>query len=257
MINYKKIELESSKPWIMLVHGFTQNMEVFNKQVEFFSSSYNLILIDIRGHGGSAGMGGPYGIEEYADDVEEVIYKEQLTDLIYWGTHTGTAIALALYFRIGARFRAFILEGVVIPGYKMARTAELLGIFRNAAREQGVEAAKESWLSNDWFTAINAAPERSRRDEHAAIVANFKCEALLSDEEPKEIVDVSGRLGEVEIPALIINGSGDLLEFLEAASNFRVAPKARGVIIDDCGAFPNWESPDEVNRVVNDFLKTV
>jgi 2-hydroxy-6-oxonona-2,4-dienedioate hydrolase len=60
----------------------------------------------------------------------------------------------------------------------------------------------------------------------------------------------------VKSPALIIWGNNDALTGPAAADRLvGIIPGARRVVIDDAGHMPQWERPDEFNRVVAEFLK--
>jgi len=46
----------------------------FSEQVKYFQNrGYNLLLTDLRGHGESSDAAGPYGMEEYADDIVHIL----------------------------------------------------------------------------------------------------------------------------------------------------------------------------------------
>jgi 2-hydroxy-6-oxonona-2,4-dienedioate hydrolase len=68
-------------------------------------------------------------------------------------------------------------------------------------------------------------------------------------------------LGEEEVrtvksPTLIIWGKNDALTGPAAADRLAgIIPGARRVVIGDAGHMPQWERPDEFNRVVAEFLK--
>jgi 2-hydroxy-6-oxonona-2,4-dienedioate hydrolase len=62
-------------------------------------------------------------------------------------------------------------------------------------------------------------------------------------------------LGRIAIPTLIIWGREDRIVPLECAQMYQAAiAGARLAIIDRCGHFPQFERPEEFNRVLLDFL---
>ena len=76
-------------PWLTLVHALSQHRGVFSAQVEAFRASHRLLLIDLPGHGLSAGIPGPYGLEEYSAAVLAALDEARVERTIYFGTHTG------------------------------------------------------------------------------------------------------------------------------------------------------------------------
>jgi fermentation-respiration switch protein FrsA (DUF1100 family) len=73
MIGYEVVADGVARPWLTLVHGFSQNRRYFESALGHFAGQYRLLLIDLRGHGASAGTAGPFGIVEYAEDLERVM----------------------------------------------------------------------------------------------------------------------------------------------------------------------------------------
>lgn len=67
--------------------------------------------------------------------------------------------------------------------------------------------------------------------------------------------DYAPRLGSVTTPALIIWGQQDRFVPLAAGEDLRRAiPGSRLAVLPDCGHLPMWERPDDVNRLIADFL---
>jgi pimeloyl-ACP methyl ester carboxylesterase len=59
------------------------------------------------------------------------------------------------------------------------------------------------------------------------------------------------------IPLLVVAGDSDPLvtpEYVHGARG-RVAERARGGV--DCGHLPNWERPDEFNRMLSAFVSSL
>jgi pimeloyl-ACP methyl ester carboxylesterase len=97
-----------------MVHGFTQNCNYFSAQIPGFQKDFRILLTDLRGHGKSTSAAGPYGIEEYADDILMIIDEIGIEKAHYWGTHTGAAIGLVLALQQPERFSSLILEGTFL-----------------------------------------------------------------------------------------------------------------------------------------------
>lgn len=69
--------------------------------------------------------------------------------------------------------------------------------------------------------------------------------------------DFAPRLGSVTTPALIIWGQQDRFVPLAAGEDLqRTIPGSRLAVLPDCGHLPMWERPDDVNRLIMDFLSS-
>ena len=55
----------TGKP-IVLIHGWTMDSLVWSFFIEEFSADYTIIAVDLRGHGQSGSMPGPYNLKTFA-----------------------------------------------------------------------------------------------------------------------------------------------------------------------------------------------
>ena len=255
MIAYETLPA-AGRSWLTLVHGFSQNRRYFEPALPYLVGKFQLLLIDLRGHGRSGELPGPYGIEEYADDLERVFAAEGVERTHYWATHTGTAVGLVLALRRAALFDRLVLEGAVLPGFSMPRTAELQARAAGIARLQGVPAALEDWLEHaDWFSNMNEHPAATNAAGQRELVNEFSGAPWLSDLTPRPVTDVSFRLAEIDSPALLYNGERDLEEFKQGAAALEAGlANAERLEIAGAGGFPLWERPDRVVPLVLGFL---
>ena len=56
MLYYKVVNnkyLHKDKEWILMLHGIGGNLNIFKKQIDVLSENYNLLLVDLHGHGNS------------------------------------------------------------------------------------------------------------------------------------------------------------------------------------------------------------
>ena len=239
-----------------MVHGFSHHSGYFISQVREFQDDYRILLTDLRGHGQSSKMEGPFGVEEYADDVLEVIKEAGIQQAHYWGTHTGSAIWLVLALREPARFSSLILEGTFLPGFPMPRVGELLGRAKEITKTSSVVEAVEDWLTHaDWFDYMNAHPLECRVEELRAITRTFGGAPWLSELTARAVTPAADRLDEIIQPVLVYNGRNDIPDFLAAAEVLQKRLlNVQSAVIEHGGGFPGWEDPREVNNLVRQFL---
>jgi 3-oxoadipate enol-lactonase len=63
------------------------------------------------------------------------------------------------------------------------------------------------------------------------------------------------RLGEISVPTLIVVGADDVPDMSRIAAILEAGiPGSRRVTIDGAGHLPSLERPDELNRLLLDFL---
>ena len=69
------------------------------------------------------------------------------------------------------------------------------------------------------------------------------------------IPEVYQRLGKLDVPVLLLWGRYDRTLPLEQSRDILSAvPRAEFHVIEDCGHIPQYEKPDEVNPIIQQFL---
>ena len=257
--NYKTvIESGTGAPWLVMVHGMSQDHRVFSAQVEAFKDRYRILLIDLPGHGLSAALPGPFGHLELAAQVAGAMAAAGVSRCHYWATHTGTSLGLLLASERPERFRSLVLEGAVLPGHAMPSVDVELDRVREVARSEGVAEARRLWFDHaPWFEVMRRRPKECRADGHRAIVSEFSGAPWLYQGRAAAVAPIDKRLAVLELPVLLYNGAHDLGEFVAAAARLEeLLPRVTRAAIPEAGGFPAWEFPQRVNRLVAEFLSS-
>ena len=247
-INYA---IDGDGPWLTLLHGFSQSLDIWEPQIKRLAGSFRLLRIDLRGHGDSVIPDARYGLVEYAADVLAVLDALDIGATHLWGTHTGAGVGLLLAIEQPQRIATLALEGAIIPGAPQPDVDTWQARVREVAQRDGVPAARQIWFEQSpFFNGI------ARPDEHRAIVDTFRGVPWLETKPARSVPDVKVKLSTIRQHTLIINGARDLPEFLVTAERLeRTLPNARRYIIPDAGPFPAWDAPDAVTPLVAQFLE--
>ena len=51
LLGYEKIISGINNEWVVFIHGLGGNRNAFKKQIDDYKEKYNLLLIDLHGHG--------------------------------------------------------------------------------------------------------------------------------------------------------------------------------------------------------------
>ena len=98
MIHYKKYSNNKSKrEWVTFVHGAGGSSAIWKKQIPFFSNAFNLLLVDLSGHGYSTSnshqkSNDQISFESILNDVLEVLDKLNIKKSHFIGISLGTVI---------------------------------------------------------------------------------------------------------------------------------------------------------------------
>ncbi|MGH1484932.1 MAG: alpha/beta fold hydrolase [Cellvibrionaceae bacterium] len=248
---------DPSKPWLMMVHGVSQDSRIFSKQVDDFKAYFNLLLVDLPGHGQSASMDGPYGLLEFSENLKLAQDKAKITSSHFLGTHLGAGAGLLLAAHSPERINSLVLEAPVLPGHALPSVANTLTKVREAANSKGIETARKIWIEeSEWFAVIRNNPTECRAQEQWDIIEHFSGKPWLDQNLASPIESIDELLTTLKIPALIFNGEYDLADFRTAANKIsRLLKHSQQIIIPNGGGFPLWEYPTIVNEHVLNFYK--
>ncbi|WP_121666876.1 alpha/beta fold hydrolase [Mesonia aquimarina] len=84
----------AGKP-VVLLHGFLENSTMWNELVEEFSDKYQLITIDLFGHGKTEKVGYIHSMEQMAEAVNLVLQELTIEKAAFLGHSMGGYVALA------------------------------------------------------------------------------------------------------------------------------------------------------------------
>ena len=88
-----KTENRSNK-WITFIHGAGGNSSIWFNQVRFFKAYFNVLLIDLRGHGKSevSPKGTEYTFEIIIDDILNILDHNKIEKSHFVGISLGSIL---------------------------------------------------------------------------------------------------------------------------------------------------------------------
>jgi pimeloyl-ACP methyl ester carboxylesterase len=94
---------------IVFLHGFLENKEMWQPLLPFFKD-YQVVTIDLLGHGKSGILSNCHTMENQADMVAFVLEKLQIDQAVFVGHSMGGYVALALLEKKPNFFKALVLQ---------------------------------------------------------------------------------------------------------------------------------------------------
>lgn len=248
---------------VLLLHGFTLDTRMWDSQFESLSRSYQVIRYDMRGHGKSSGAraadGGPFSFSQAAD-VAGLMDALQLDDAHIVGLSMGGYVAYEFAVDHPDRVRTLTVIDSAWR-YDPARTSDfqtrVVGYVTAAAAD--LEAGLRSWLADplfvpaNWNAQVKAELDAIVLTGHVAQGAGAFFPNALTATSPSPLAET--RLGELEMPTLVVVGALEDPEFIAHAGFITDAVAgAEKAVIDGAGHMSNMEKPDDVNRALEAFL---
>ena len=111
MLHYTVYKNNKKKsPWITFVHGAGGSSSIWFKQIRYFSKYFNLLLIDLRGHGNSKSLivnpfQPKYTFKVVTEDIIGVLDNEKIIKSHFVGISLGTILIQDVCLDCNAKFK--------------------------------------------------------------------------------------------------------------------------------------------------------
>ena len=102
---------------LLLIHGLGSSSRDWEKQVPVFAKRYQVITLDLRGHGQSSKPPGLYSIRIFTEDVVALIYQLNISPVHVVGISMGGMVA----FEMATHFPKMIRSLTVVNSYPEMR----------------------------------------------------------------------------------------------------------------------------------------
>jgi 3-oxoadipate enol-lactonase len=211
---------------------------------------YRCLSYDKRGHGLSGTPPGDYSLEDHLSDLESLLEHVGLGKAVLIGVSVGGVIGQGLALRAPQRLKGLVLCDTA----PRMGDAEMWNQRIAAVREHGMAAIADAVMTR-WFS-----PEfrRDRQDE----VAGWRNLLLRADPggyaatcATLRDTDLTAVIGGIALPTLVVVGEDDLASPVELVrSCARTIPGARFEILAGAGHIPSIDQPDNMARLIADFL---
>jgi 3-oxoadipate enol-lactonase len=244
-------------PAVVLGHGYLMDASMFDAQVAALAPGYRVITWDARGHGGTPAPG-PFSYWDLGRDVLALLDHLGIEQAVLGGMSQGGFLSLRAALLAPRRVRGLVLidsqAGTELeasrPGYEQMHQ---MWLDQGPGPVQEIVAAiilgPGRWDS--WYAKWAEQYAQWAPDNLGQLTWPFRC---LMDRD-----DLTGRLGEVTCPALIVHGSEDAAIPLARAEEMRdgLAGPTTFTVIDGAPHASNVTHPGGVNAAVENFLHSL
>lgn len=256
-INGVEIRFEDSGgdgPAVLFSHGFLMDHSMFDAQVEALAPDYRCIRWDERAFGETVAPG-PFTYWDSAADALGLLDHLGIDRAVLVGMSQGGFLSLRAALSAPERVRALVLidsagdvdDAETIEGYR-----QMLAGFEHGSDEDraGIFAAVSGLILADDELAAEWIPRWEALDRTQLGIAG----GALVDRD-----DLSGRLGEITCPALVVHGTADQAITLDRAqATCAGLGDCRGVVeVPGAAHAPNMTHPEAVNPALRDFLDSL
>ena len=242
--------------WITFVHGAGGSSAIWFKQIRFFSKYFNLLLIDLRGHGDSKSLiknpfKPEYTFDSIAEDIFEVLDHVKIYRSHFVGISLGTILIRKLAEMEPKRISKMIMGGAIL---ELNLRSRLLMYFGNATKS----LLPYMWLYR--FFAFIIMPNRNHRESRILFIREakklYQKEFIRWFKLTSEVIPLLKifRKEAIQIPTLYIMGEQDYMFLPSVRKVVEIHPASNLLVIEDCGHVVNVEKPDKFNTGMLGFL---
>ncbi len=255
MLSYKTFINADSDDWVVFIHGAGGSSAVWFKQLRDFREQFNILLVDLRGHGRSSAYHGNerrYTLESISQDVIDVLEHEGIASAHFVGVSLGTILIRQIVEMAPERVDSVIYAGAVAGFTWSARSLISVGQLLRFIIPFRTLYGTFAWIIMPGRKAAEA--RRVFRAEARQVAPDeFHRWIQLIPEVRRRLKQWSTSVSECR--SLYLMGGRDYL-FLPPAQ--RIVERSRNAfiqVIDGVGHVCNIERPSVFNEMAIAFLR--
>lgn len=259
MIHYNVYKHENSQEWVTFVHGAGGSSSIWFKQLRAYTKEFNVLLLDLRGHGNSKpsikeALEERYTFDTIVADIIEVLDHENIQQSHFVGISLGTILIRQLSESYPERVLSLVMGGAIV---KLNIRSQILMRFGNVVKS----VIPYIWLYK--FFAFIIMPKNNHRESRNLFVREAKklyhtefirWYNLTADLNP--LLSIFRQV-DVGIPTLYVMGAEDYMFLPSIQQVARRQKLATLSVIAECGHVVNVEQPTIFNDTTIKFLKGI
>jgi pimeloyl-ACP methyl ester carboxylesterase len=242
--------------WVCFIHGAGGSSSIWYKQLRSFKEHFNVLLVDLRGHGKSKNIFSnglkKYRFDTIGNDIIEVLDHLKIQQSHFVGISLGTIIIREISERFPDRVQSMILGGAIM---KLNARGQIL--MRSGVLLKSVIP----YLLLYRFFAFIIMPHKTHKESRSLFVNEAK---KLYQKEFKRWFTLAAevnpllrffRINESSVPTLYIMGEEDHMFLPSIRKLVQDHLSSKLFVIPNCGHVVNVEQPSVFNQTSIQFIK--
>jgi len=256
-IYYRMNEFQSGRPTLIFIHGLSGSSSAWLEYEKKFEKKYDLLFLDIRGHGKSAKLRNyeDYEIEKFSKDIHDLIMHLNIKKPILISHSFGTFIA----FEFLIKYQNLLASSIFLsPGFR----------FRNRESVRIIEPLL--WLSVKIFGLVPFSPKIGGHIDYSKYknTGDWNIRRMLADIRNTSLriflyclkqlykFDRESFLDKINIPVLIMHGKSDTI--ISVKNSVIIAKRishSKLILLDNTDHIIVLNNFPEVSEAIENFIE--
>jgi pimeloyl-ACP methyl ester carboxylesterase len=243
---------------VLLVHGFPLSHAMWRHQVEALKANYRVIAPDLLGFGSSAARRDKLTMDEFADDLAEVLNDCQVREpVVFVGLSMGGYIGWQFWRKYRNRVRALVLcDTRAVSDTPEAAKGRLATA--DKVLQEGAQVVAEAMLPKLVAKQTSENQPQLVDELKQTILARSPYSIAAALRGMAERIDATPYLEKMSVPTLVMVGRHDAISTPDEMRSIAEAiPGAQFVEVPDAGHMSPLENPVVFNAELREFLATL
>ena len=259
MLNFSIHNNENTSKWVTFIHGAGGSSSIWFQQFRAFKNEFNILLIDLSGHGKSDSRFDEnskegYTFEMITGDIVEVLNSLSIKKSHFIGVSLGSIIVRDIADRFPNLVDSLVLAGAIL---KFNIRSNMLMIFGNFLR------SVVPFVLLYKLEAFIIMPKKNHRESRMLLVK--ECKKLNQKEFIRwckltrgiKKVLKSQRQTDIRTPSLYVMGAEDHIFLPSVRKAVLSFTNAQLCVVENSGHVVNIDQPKPFNDMVIKFLKSL
>jgi pimeloyl-ACP methyl ester carboxylesterase len=250
-MNYK-IYNNNSEDWVLLIHGLGGSINTWKYQIKDLNE-FNVIAVDLEGHGGSSFTKAKHILSRSAHEINEVLEAENIDKVHIISLSLGTLVAMEFAHSYKEKVRSIVLAGFVMNLN--------IGVKTLLAFVEGLKYIVPKRVFYPMFAKIMMPFKHHKKSRDIFIRESFKMKSVAfrmwltalftSQFKLKEYIRT---IKENHMPVFLISGNEDYFFVNSVKKTKKKLNEASLYFIEKCGHVCSIEKHEIFNELVLKFL---
>ncbi len=241
----------TGEPAILLVHGWTNNKTIWDQQVPVLAKKYQVIAVDLAGHGESGNDRKEWKMSSFGEDIAAVVKILKLKKVILVGFSMGGPAILEANKIIPDKVAGLIFadaitnpEQQIPPPMIHMFDSLMMDLIQNPTAEKGVALGFVVNNPEESMEKVKVMLDRDQTGWNDMLLENFRWENE----------DCIPALKEVKVPLVSINPMHNMADIMVFN---KYVPSFEARYLGGTGHVMMWDVTEDFNRTLEESIQVI